>query len=301
MNRKFVVAVAIAAALTAGVASYVLARTLAAPPAGSPVPRVITYEGNLDQNGQPAPDATYSFAFSFWNDLTASAPANQVGTTISKNGVQVAGGKFVVEIPVDDDAVYETNPLYLELTVNTNKLAPRQKINAGVFAVRAEMAEMAETAIDGVAPGTILAFGGTSVPAGYLACDGTSYERVGTYENLFTVIGTSFGATDSSHFNVPDLRGRFLRGTDGEKGRDPDSATRTAMHAGGNAGDNVGSVQADEFRSHSHSYNGLHFPASFTASGPSNTTDGPEGKWTGTNGGSETRPMNAYVNFIIKY
>jgi len=140
MPKKMLVIV-IAAVLTAGAFSFVLAQSRPAPPAGSPVPRVITYEGNLDQNGQPAPDGAYSFAFSFWNDLTATAPANQVGTTISKNGVQVTGGKFIVELAVDDDAVYETSLLYLEITVNSNKLAPRQKINAAMFAVRAETSE----------------------------------------------------------------------------------------------------------------------------------------------------------------
>ena len=60
--------------------------------------------------------------------------------------------------------------------------------------------------------GTILPFGGSSIPTGFLLCDGTAVSRT-TYSELFAVIGTSFGSGDSvSTFNVPDLRGEFIRG-----------------------------------------------------------------------------------------
>lgn len=60
--------------------------------------------------------------------------------------------------------------------------------------------------------GTILPFGGSVVPTGYLLCDGTAYPRTGIYSNLFATIGTSFGSPDGNSFNVPDFRGQFLRG-----------------------------------------------------------------------------------------
>ncbi len=60
--------------------------------------------------------------------------------------------------------------------------------------------------------GTILSFGGTTAPKGYLLCNGAAVSRT-DYSALFAVIGTSFGAGDgSTTFNVPDLRGEFLRG-----------------------------------------------------------------------------------------
>jgi len=55
--------------------------------------------------------------------------------------------------------------------------------------------------------GSILAFGGAVAPTCYLLCDGASYLRT-TWPELFAVIGTAYGAVDSTHFNVPDLRGR---------------------------------------------------------------------------------------------
>lgn len=60
--------------------------------------------------------------------------------------------------------------------------------------------------------GTILAFGGTAAPAGWMLCQGQALSRT-TYAKLFAIIGTAFGAGDgSTTFNIPDLRGEFLRG-----------------------------------------------------------------------------------------
>jgi microcystin-dependent protein len=55
--------------------------------------------------------------------------------------------------------------------------------------------------------GVILPFGGSSAPSGYLLCNGAAVSRT-THANLFSVIGTTYGAGDgSTTFNVPDMRG----------------------------------------------------------------------------------------------
>lgn len=60
--------------------------------------------------------------------------------------------------------------------------------------------------------GTINAFGGSTAPEGWLLCQGQAISRT-TYKDLFAVIGTKFGSGDgNTTFNVPDLRGEFLRG-----------------------------------------------------------------------------------------
>jgi len=59
-----------------------------------------------------------------------------------------------------------------------------------------------------VPAGVWFPYGGTSAPTGYLMCDGASYVRA-TYPDLFAAIGTTHGAVDGSHFNVPDMRGKF--------------------------------------------------------------------------------------------
>jgi microcystin-dependent protein len=159
--------------------------------------------------------------------------------------------------------------------------------------------------------GSILAFGGTTAPTGYLLCDGTAVSRT-TYADLYAVIGTSFGSGNgSTTFHLPDLRGRFLRGVDGGAGRDPDRASRTAMNSGGNTADNVGSVQGNQYPSHAHTFvasnNFGGVANSFAASNagtPGNgvTSSGSPTVTTTTSGtGTETRPENANVHFIIKH
>jgi microcystin-dependent protein len=179
--------------------------------------------------------------------------------------------------------------------------------------------------------GAVLPFAGTSAPAGYLPCDGAAVSRT-TYARLFTVINETHGQGDNSTtFNVPDYRGRFLRGTDtfgaGAASRDVDKAGRAAMATGGNTGDAVGSVQIQATKlptaafttndpgTHTHPpLSGSNFQINnggeHTVGGTGlfgtdnlNATTGAGGAHShSVNGGgdNETRPINAYVNFIIK-
>ncbi len=158
--------------------------------------------------------------------------------------------------------------------------------------------------------GTIIAYAGDTAPTGWALCNGQTISR-STYSTLYSVIGNRFGYGDNSTtFHVPDFRGQFLRGRDGGAARDPDRASRTAMNTGGATGDAVGSVQADAFASHSHPYNDIFFSESggtitVTSNKGSGDSDSDNkgyeiARTTSTTGSSETRPDNAYVNFIIK-
>lgn len=74
---------------------------------------------------------------------------------------------------------------------------------------------MATTSIQGVTgglmpPGSITAYASTSPPNGWLLADGSSLLRAGKYADLFAVIGTLYGASDGSHFNLPNLGGRNI-------------------------------------------------------------------------------------------
>jgi hypothetical protein len=158
--------------------------------------------------------------------------------------------------------------------------------------------------IPGAPVGTVIAFAGNICPAGTVAANGAAVSRAGTYANLFSIIGITHGYGDNgTTFNLPDYRGRFLRGIDGIAGVDPESATRTAMNLGGVTGNNVGSIQSDSFASHSHSSyvniaGGL-VNASYTYPIINNIGQGTSSGLP--TGGTETRPKNAYVNFCIYY
>jgi phage-related tail fiber protein len=138
--------------------------------------------------------------------------------------------------------------------------------------------------------GIVSAFAFNFSPEGWLECDGSAISR-STYVGLFAKIGEIHGAGDgATTFNLPDLRGEFVRGWD--NGRNVD------------VGRGFGSFQADEFKSHSHQIR-------------SNATDGNAGtaapyssraNFSYTNiddilstGGSETRPRNIALIYCIKY
>lgn len=158
----------------------------------------------------------------------------------------------------------------------------------------------------GVPSGVIMAFGGATAPPGWLLCIGTSLNRT-DYPQLFNAIGTAFGTASGTTFNIPDFRGRFLRGTDSGAGRDPNAGTRTAMATGGNAADNVGSVQGDSYLSHYHNTT-LNIGGNLTngnigsrfSTGVSFGQNSTQGTDSSSSGGNETRPINANVNYIIK-
>jgi phage-related tail fiber protein len=60
-------------------------------------------------------------------------------------------------------------------------------------------------------PGSVAYFANTTAPSGWLKCNGAAVSRT-TYAGLFSQIGTTYGAGDgSTTFNLPELRGEFLR------------------------------------------------------------------------------------------
>jgi microcystin-dependent protein len=153
--------------------------------------------------------------------------------------------------------------------------------------------------------GTILAYGGTKEPEGWLLCDGRKVD-CREYPDLYNAIGTSFGGEKDKYLNLPDLRGMFLRGVDSGANRDPDASTRDWQAEGGNKGDSVGSVQTDKTREHTHQYispikssevtgKEMQYGKELRVAQTHATGRRPEEETLG----NETRPKNVYVNWII--
>ncbi len=154
-----------------------------------------------------------------------------------------------------------------------------------------------------IPPGTIQAFGGVDTPPGWLLCDGRATNSA-QFPRLYAAISTNWGAGiqgSTNDFNLPDLRGRFVRGRDGGAGNDPDRGSRQAGPAGGNGGDAIGSLQADAFASHRHQMSSQNNTGDFANVGGVGAGAVAQGAFVAPAGGSETRPKNAYVNYIIKY
>ena len=84
--------------------------------------------------------------------------------------------------------------------------------------------------LSGMVPsGTVLYFAGQTAPAGWLKANGAAVSRT-AYAALFAAIGTTYGAGDgSTTFNLPDLRGEFMRGWDDGRGIDHGRAFGSAQ------------------------------------------------------------------------
>lgn len=159
----------------------------------------------------------------------------------------------------------------------------------------------------GVPAGTVIHTAAASAPTGYLKADGAVVSR-STYSDLFAAIGTLYGAGDgSTSFRLPDLRGEFIRCADDGRGVD--------------AGRSVGSAQAGQNASHTHTGNtstdGSHVhtaPGTWSAEGGSPGFAASVGASVNTNaagahahtfttassGGTEARPRNVALLACIK-
>lgn len=170
----------------------------------------------------------------------------------------------------------------------------------------------------GVPSGTIVPYAGETIPQGWLLCDGSAVSRT-EYANLYAAIKTAWGHGDNATtFNLPDLRGMFLRGVSRDSGTNTDADSRIPRKEGGNSGNNVGSYQGDAIRNITGGF--LSFDRA------SNTYNegiySIQSRWsTGVRGGgsadnwgtimksdasrvvpvgADNRPQNVYVNYIIK-
>lgn len=108
-----------------------------------------------------------------------------------------------------------TTNLYVSLTNNNTGNA----INSGGDNAFWKFAGDLVSLVSGQVPvGTINAFASQTVPANYLECDGSTL-NTNQFNDLFNVIGYTYGGSGTS-FNVPDLRGEFIRGWDNGRGID---------------------------------------------------------------------------------
>ncbi len=320
--------------------------------------RLIPFQGRVTDGAGAPLQGVYRITFTIHDEATG-------GTALyaeSHGDVSVIGGQVNVLlgslVSLDDpngdenpnDAVHfddALRPRYLGIKVgdDTNQeMVPRHQL------VPSFHAKVADTTVDGgvdteqladgavtlakiapealLPPGAIMPYGGRTAPAGWVLCDGTTYDgSLPEYGGIFNAIGTAFGGSGNM-FRVPDLRGRFLRGLDAGAGVDPDFASRT----GGEGASKIGSTQASAVfpltgsgstsvgGSHSHllGINALDvqpggsfrflWPTSIVDAGHTQTQSAGEHTHTVTvsvspvsgQQSTEVRPANIAVNYICK-
>ncbi len=116
------------------------------------------------------------------------------------------------------------------------------------------------TGIEGIPTATIVPWSDSSVPTGFLECNGAAVSR-STYSALFAIVGTTYGAGDgASTFNLPDLQDNVAVGKSGTKAL---ASTGGANTVGCINGRTVGGSTANatlstaQLASHTHSFTRL--------------------------------------------
>ena len=89
-----------------------------------------------------------------------------------------------------------------------------------------------------------------AAPTGYVPCDGATYSTGGIYAALFAAIGHTYGGSGSS-FQVPDLRGEFIRGLDNYGG----TASSRGARGVDSGRSSVNDVQGSQMQQHNHGGN----------------------------------------------
>lgn len=160
--------------------------------------------------------------------------------------------------------------------------------------------------------GEVAFFARTTPPSGWLKANGAAVSRT-TYAALFAAIRTTFGAGDGrTTFNLPDLRGEFLRGLD--DGRNIDRGRRLGTAQGDAIRNITGKLDGSAMGSGNQVLEGK-----MIASGAIGTTY-QQRQWSGDQGGwgeqsvsfdfdasrvvptaSENRPRNVALLACIKY
>ena len=153
------------------------------------------------------------------------------------------------------------------------------------------------TRIGGMPIGSVVAFAGptSAIEDGWLLCNGAAINRE-NFAALYAKIGLTYGGS-GANFNLPDLRGVFIRGQDNGGGYD--------------SGRTLGSLQQHAIQDHTHA--ALFVPHVTTGTGANSVmathTDNPSTNGTVIDGvvnstanvSTETRPINISMNYIIKY
>lgn len=274
---------------------------------------IVGAAGNITNLVLPASATYVSLSKTFIFQSAASTSANIDGASFTFRKLVASSAGLTMAPPNSLAADYTiTLPalpasqsiLTMDASGTVTNTLPNSTITNSGGVLKVADASLSDTQVAAgfgfVPAGAIMPYGGAAAPTGWLLCDGTSYLRA-SYASLYAAIGNAYGTVDATHFNVPDFRGQFLRGVSGASANDPDKTSRTAMNTGGNTGNNVGSVQTDQFKSHTHQLQ-LYDDSGSNGTGAMDravTFPNPLQTTTAT-GGNETRPINAYVNYIIR-
>ena len=156
------------------------------------------------------------------------------------------------------------------------------------------------TGIDLVNTGLIIPWTDSSIPSGFLECNGQAVSR-STYAALFAVVGTTYGSGNgSTTFNVPDLQDDCALGRSPTKALASTGGAKTVTSTGNVSGNSANAtISTPQIGSHSHPYNHGYNNSSGGGSGCSSVRNIPNspGTNTGNAGGGGGHNHSLSANF----
>jgi len=165
------------------------------------------------------------------------------------------------------------------------------------------------TGIEGIPTATIVPWSSSSVPTGFLECNGAAVSR-STYSALFAIISTTYGAGDgASTFNLPDLQDNIAMGKSGTKALASTGGANTVA-ASGTVGGTTANATLSEAQLASHSHSGgagsiqlkgqssANVVANISSTGSAGSGTGHQHNMSATFTGSATSVLQPYLTII---
>ena len=154
------------------------------------------------------------------------------------------------------------------------------------------------TGIEGIPTATIVPWSDSSVPSGFLECNGAAVSR-STYSALFAIVGTTYGAGDgSSTFNVPDLQDNVPVGKSNNKALASTGGANTVTSTGNVAGSTANATLSTvQLASHSHTTQFGINPSVGSPPGISPNRSGNTSKTSQNTGSGQGHAHNMSANF----
>ena len=227
------------------------------------------------------------------------------------------------------DQVNNTSDLIKPISIPTQNAI--DSINSSINTISSSINNFNSLLYLSVPIGVVMMFMNSSPPDKYMICDGSSL-LITDYQDLFDIIGSTYtNIPSSTNFNLPDMRGLFVRGLDSSRGIDPGRILSNSIQSDSTKlPSNPFNTNSDGLHTHTMSTDGNHqHDITFNTSVQSGTStqclsipnyngqttistnnsgshshtidaNGSHSHIIINGGDSETRPVNIAVNYIIK-
>lgn len=178
------------------------------------------------------------------NNLQSQITTEVTNRTVGDNNLSTALATET-SLRTTADATLQGNIDVVEATLQGNIDIEEAERIAEDAVLQAQIDALGGSLSDAIPTGVIMMWVGAGVPAGFALCNATELSRT-TFASLFSIIGTTYGSTNSTNFLTPNFNGRFPVGM---------ASQTIAAQATVTGGDSVVQITSAQLPAHTHSIN----------------------------------------------